>query len=110
MLSPPTEAPVITLGASPRVISAVSTDATDVSASPPRIAARRKTMRMDDGISRLLHRQSMFQATIDAGTLRDMADPDDVMADFDAALDAMSVASRDEPEDDYMNEHGQSSR
>lgn len=100
--SPPAQSPVHTLGSSPAVTPAPPLVA---GASPARPAARRKTMRADDGISRLLHRQSMFQAAIDVGTLRGMADPDDIMAELDAALDdAMSVTVPDD--DDYMNEHG----
>ena len=101
--SPSAESPVHTLGSAPAVMPAPAVVA---GASPARLAARRKTMRADDGISRLLHRQSMFQAAIDVGTLRGMADPDDIMAELDAALDdAMSVTAPDD--DDYMNEHGE---
>ena len=79
---------------------------------------RRQTMRVDDGISKLIRRQTAFTGlNTSVATLRDLKDMDDeaaALADIDAAVAAMDVlgSKGDVPEedDDYMNEAGECAR
>jgi hypothetical protein len=64
---------------------------------PPK--PRRSTMRMDDGISKLLRRQTIARQSMDASTFRQLLE--------DSALDSPvgAIAGVDEDsDDDYMNE------